>query len=279
MAVGTQTGETQPPSSADRASAAVWNGTSWRVLKPVNPGTAASFYSVQCKSTSYCVATGDFDGGAAWWPLAEYWNGSGWHRMYMPSPPKSGVLDSVSCEGTATPARACEAVGNTTSEPFAMGWNGKEWVTQQLAEDGLYMEAVSCWSTGCEAAEQASGDEVLSQTWNGTSWVPGAYSIQCGTNKNCQAAKGLGFIQGIWCNPNSARHCIGVGMYDDSPSRETAVLTWSGGSTWHTVYSPSASGDELTAISCLSTGSPCWAVGLDTNEHSPGSTQTIAMRN
>lgn len=61
-----------------------WNGSSWRLLKPVNPANneGSSLVSVACPRTASCVAVGSFlskSGDVR--TLAEAWNGTAWRLM------------------------------------------------------------------------------------------------------------------------------------------------------------------------------------------------------
>jgi len=129
-----------------------WNGSSWSILRTVNPiGVGGQLSAISCPSAGFCVAVGSGPGGA----LFERWNGSRWSLQHPAGLEARSELDGVSCPSR----RACVAVGAAGRGAAAELWDGRRWsrLGRPQGVGGL----------------KANGPEMsgpLLERWGGTSW-------------------------------------------------------------------------------------------------------------
>lgn len=102
-----------------------WNGATWTLLSPLQPGLSGSSHleGVDCVSTKRCVAVGTYSTSTKdAFALVEYWSGSAWSVETASNPPGALVSDlhAVSC----TSSLLCVTVGSYTASnstgPFAL---------------------------------------------------------------------------------------------------------------------------------------------------------------
>ncbi len=97
-----------------RAFVEHWDGTRWRVKTVLNPSSASSsaLSNVACRSTTDCVAVGQYTVSGAARPLIERWDGTSWSFDANPSPSgaRATVLGGLVCPS----ANGCVAVGSST---------------------------------------------------------------------------------------------------------------------------------------------------------------------
>lgn len=239
-------------------------GSSWTLQPtPSRSKHLSELLSVSCPSATACTAVGNTVGPDV--PLAERWNGSTWSIQATPNPSGSGdtQLSGVSCPTSSD----CVAVGwaglagSTTA--IAEGWNGVKWTLQTvpLASGTSFsqLNGVSCASTSaCTAVgtiTSSSGDRVMIERWNGSSWT-------------IQAAPGLpASADFLGSSCPSVTLCTAVGNYDGSSGDlQPLVARWSG-TGWAMQNLPipgGAVGGQLTSVSC-SSNTMCMTVGLYTN--------------
>jgi hypothetical protein len=184
--------------------AEVWNGSTWRVSRPVVPTSSpfANTDAVSCPSTTYCVVAGsyiDSNGIQAW---ADSFDGAHWKVLSVPQPQGSAsgqVLDEVtgvSCSSTTScalvgtylgisPSTATDSSNSGFAETLANGtWTA---ATVRPSGNNSQLNEVDCLSsTFCVAtggigsyntAVDGEGDVAL---WNGSTWTPTA--INPGSN-------------------------------------------------------------------------------------------------
>ena len=96
----------------------LWNGKTWHIVpSPSLPNELNSLISVDCVSSTWCIAVGHTETGG----LIERWDGHAWTIFDHPSAKQESVeLRSVAC----TSRTACTAVGSV-----AESWNGHVWST------------------------------------------------------------------------------------------------------------------------------------------------------
>jgi hypothetical protein len=130
------------PSDTDQAVAELWDGTRWRMVRPIDPSRRTALSGVSC-TARFCLAVGATD---AQYSLAERWNGTGWQVQRTPDVNRIGytVLNAVSCA-----AHACLAVGSYNgARLIAERWNGRHWgLTWYGRIAGP--PSVSCTTAGC----------------------------------------------------------------------------------------------------------------------------------
>ncbi len=231
-----------------------WNGASWSVERTFTQGDPnAGFSAVSCRTTTDCVAVGDYVGqGDVLSALAEHWNGHSW-SVLSPAEPGAqvNVLTSVSCPAIGN----CVAVGyydvSGSPQTLAEQWDGSSWRLLSTSQAGT-LQAVSCTATdNCVAVGSDSAGSTrstLSETWNGSSWQVQATPSPGAT---------FGELAGISCP--SATNCTAVGAYNTSAGSTYSPLTerWNG-SSW-TVQANPGGARQMAAVSC--TRARCVAVG------------------
>lgn len=235
----------------------------WSLLSTPNPKEATTAYlkSVECLSSSECIAVGDSNAET----LAASWDGSEWTLMSTPNVGASiNELVSVSC----TTFEACTAVGvywaSGAPHPLVERWDGSEWEVQEAPDPSGAQRAqfrgVSCSSaTACTAVgwyrDEEGSDLTLAERWNGSEWT-----IQSTPN-----AEGFGsFFNEVSCASNSA--CMAVGHNGGA----SLAASWDG-SEWELLTTPKG-GSGLADVVCRA-ASECTAVGSTT-----GAVSTLAER-
>jgi hypothetical protein len=209
--------------------------SSWKLRPSPNvtlPG--GQIDSVSCSSAHACTAVGtNLNTSGLNVTLAERWNGVSWQRQATPNPPgdttasDSPVLLGVSC----AVAHFCEAVGtstkNNTETILADVWRGRAWTSQAVptppGTTSAGLNAVSCSSaTSCEAVGfyvDNSGEWILADRWNGTSWHLQSVPRQSGSTLNR--------LVGISCA--AATSCEAVGSsHDGSGNAAGLAASWNG---------------------------------------------------
>jgi hypothetical protein len=260
-----------------------WNGSAWRLQRPINLGGPRDsfFEAVSCTSTSACTAVGGYiDIFGKEVPLAESWNGRAWSVESTPDFNDAIVsaLYGVSC----TAANTCTAVGVGSSStdvivPLTLGYDGTSWTQQDVptprGAQSSQLNAVSCTSaTACTAVGifyNRAGTEVpLAETWNGTSW----------STQSMPAPRGS---QGTYLNDLSCISglaCEAVGAYTTAGGIGASLAERWNGTRWAVQTTPMPTGAQsafLGAISC-SAEQACTAVGEYTD--STGASLALAER-
>jgi hypothetical protein len=290
-------------SGATSAAAWRWNGSAFTAQTVYNPASADNgLNGIKCASATSCEAVGEHGTSTTVYPLAEVWNGTAWADQSTSGAP-AGSLYSVACESPGT----CEAVGkapNSTSgsNALAMTLSGSKWISQSTptlpngygsppGSYGWYLDSVSCYSAGCVAVGQqsycacspeSSGDLLLSEVWNGSTWSllgqEGQGDPQPGPLSQPPSAEGWTAVHCL-----SASSCTAVGYWtldNEAQPYYTLVSSWNG-SQWRQVTAPSPGSNTygpaaLNSLACTSGGSVCTAVGEQTN--SSGNLTALAER-
>jgi hypothetical protein len=274
-------GYNMTPGHVYLAYAEFWDGTSWKIVPPVEPAAAvvSNLGGVSCTSATACTAVGSYETSSGTTnPLAERWNGTSW-TLQSPQVPAGSTfaeLTGVSC----TSATACTAVGYSknsitkTSQDLAEFWDGvtfgrlrPHWTIQPtqaaFGRIDYMLNAVSCGSaTDCLAVGQyvshfSPSDRYATwaEHWNGTSWSGVLPDVASSYYNN---------LLGVSCT--SPTGCTAVGYYYDPGSSIPLPLAerWNGaGWTLQFPTSPLSSagyGTVLIGVSCTS-ATACTAVG------------------
>lgn len=154
-----------------RPLAAMWNGTSWRLLPMPLPRRAPGriLSAVSCTAADRCTATGATF-STAHPTLAERWNGTGWRRQPTPLPRDADQttreieLTGVSCRSP----RSCTAIGayapGGRSAYFLEAWDGARWRMARAPHPTGFvagaLNGVSCVVGRCSAVGAWSGGPV-----------------------------------------------------------------------------------------------------------------------
>jgi hypothetical protein len=270
--------------STTRMLAETWNGLNWSIRSVPNPSaTTGVLNAVSCSSPTACTAVGSFTGAAGITTLAERWNGTSWTVQSTPNPSGStdAVLQGVSCPSTTS----CMAVGrffnSVTSQwtRLAEQWNGTSWAikTTQSASGETFstLNSVSCASsTACitvggvsTTAGAFQADRLLTEQWNGTSWVIRTAPNPAGTT--------FATFAGVSCSAATA--CTGVGGFSTTPGdefpRAPLAERWNGTSWALQTPANDPSLPGFTGDSCPGARS-CTAVGFSSAQGWNGTTWT-----
>jgi hypothetical protein len=263
------------------AQAWSWNGRSWSDQPTYYPTSAFSVLSgIECVATTSCEAVGvTVSRTDADLPLAEHWNGTLWADQPSVGVPDGG-LSGVSC-GSST---NCEAVGytdipNRAEATLAMRLNGSTWVVEDSPTlpgkgDGYELTAVSCYSNGCTAVGYSQSGLLISEAWRGGKWLPGS-PVGAGSPPGSKDAE----WNAIQCR--SASSCTAAGAWDDGTRPFLTLVDVWNGKLWtkRETPSPSAYGDELVGLSCISRGWLCTAVGDAQASSSERQSDSLVIRN
>lgn len=117
-------GKSDPNGPASDTFVMKWDGTTWSVVASPNgaAGTINVLNSVDCSSSTSCVAVGSYDSSRVRRTLVMTWDGTAWTIIPSPnaSTNKSDTLESVTCVSD----QDCMAVGyytpNTESQTLAI---------------------------------------------------------------------------------------------------------------------------------------------------------------
>jgi len=262
-----------------------WDGSRWSLVGSPNAGAPSSLPNgfldaVSCVSTSFCMATGDFEINRPAFSLPtlmEQWDGTTWNLVSSPTASAQGDLPlDVSCVS----ANFCMAVGLSyriwpqVLPPLIEKWDGSVWSLVDSPSFGIvcsFLSGVSCLNTSfCMAVGQyhdstSDSDRPLTEEWNGSSWS------QVDSPRSTDLYFALGSVS---CTSRS--FCIATGAsYDASGTSRTLIERWDGRS-WSLVNSPKLASGALGSVSCTGR-SFCMAVGVNGTfyqtlaEHSDGS--------
>jgi hypothetical protein len=272
------------------AGAAIPSG--WNIVtapSTVNPALGNDFVlgsacanAFECWAVGFSVSggTGSSSTTAA---LIEQWNGSAWSLAPSPIAPSPGgyALFGVTCVTSSD----CWAVGGARSvtagtSPFGTlteNWNGTSWSIvpspTPAGTAGAFLRSVDCvdasdcWAVGNTATPTGTGQGVLTEQWNGSTWSVGAsapatatYSqlngVSCASASDCWAVGTAGATVETSTVPN----------LPGGPGDQGLIEQWNG-ATWSVVpsYRPAtADGSYLSGVTCLSS-LDCWATGAITN--------------
>ncbi len=231
--------------------------------------TTASFTSVSCPSTTFCMAVGGIGFGSIRM-LGERWDGARWTRVdpLKPAGGKGARLGGVSCP---TPT-LCFAAGSYNrgdlSRTMIMRWDGSDWThvpSPNLSPAiATTLGPISC-STATSCFAIGSTDDptdgrsavVVVERWDGNRWSIVKLPKPSGA--------GMPFLSGISCaSPTS---CFAAGTYPTATRTATKPLIYRwNGIGWSIVPSPPFAGNAtpaLRAISCP-TATSCYIAGAVT---------------
>lgn len=218
--------------------------------------------SVDCVSSTMCVAVGLHATNTDNQTYAMKWDGTSWLSMTTPNVPSTGnnALISVDCVS----ATWCMASGYAyDSTPryatLTMVWDGTTWTIvpspNPTPTSYSFLNSVVCFSTtSCLIVGGSQTSAPLVMTWNGTTWTLG--SAQAPPSANGALFREISCVSASWC--------VAVGEWNDGSVGRPLVETWNG-SAWtyvsSSVFAP-AMMPSYYGVSCAST-SFCIAVGYN----------------
>jgi len=247
-----------------------WNGSSWSILRTVNPiGAGGRLSALSCPSARFCMAVGSGPGGA----LFERWNGSRWSLQHPAGLGARSQLDGVSCPSR----RACLAVGATGRGAVAELWNGRRWSRFGRPQGVSVLKAISCTSPQACSAISDTDTVYAVQRWNEQRWTTENVAPPA-----CDPADALcsNVLLSIACVSPSA--CYLAGEFDVAAEGSSGMETgtpiaefWDG-SRWRSERVPDVGvapninedavyGTSLNGISCTAR-SACVTVGTASTE-------------
>ena len=177
--------------------------------------TSAELHGVDCPTTTFCVAVGNYTVSGSTWTMSATWNGASWTLRTVPTPAGSTrtTLLDVSCSS----ASSCTGVGAYrngvgTQLSFVQRWNGSSWSYQvspnPAGSANTVFQGVSCISgTPCVAVGDwldGKNWEPMAQEWNGSAWALDTTPGPSGSPET--------LLEGVACRVG----CLSVGWYVDS---------------------------------------------------------------
>jgi hypothetical protein len=262
-----------------------WDGVSWSLMTPADPGTAHTYWAVTCVSATDCWAVGDYRNGvfAPLNTLIGHWDGTSWNLVPSPTPSthQSSLYDVACISSDNCWAVGTNAAANQFYEPLLEKWDGSSWqvvnVPNLISNTDYFLSGVACTSESlCWAIGESSTcagaclNESLILRWDGTNWtVSPSPNTTIGTTS---------YLTDIICT--TASDCWAVGGAQDATTGKyrTLIERWDG-SLWTDVPSPNTSDTEdnkLSSVTCT-TASECWAVGKHRDAAS-GNYRTLTER-
>ncbi len=211
-------------SSTDTAEALAerWNGISWAIQNPPDPGAEGTkLNAVSCPTGSACTAVGsvtNLQGNREFEEtLVEHWDGVSWTVQDSPtSGAANTLLGGISCPSPT----ACTAVGNDQSgTALAEHWNGITWTIQETPNpsgtSSSALSEVSCTSQGaCTAVGSVNNEQTLVEQGNGANWTIQATPNPSGAFRSVLSA--------VACPSETVCAAVGEQDYDTDQSAALA---------------------------------------------------------
>jgi hypothetical protein len=185
--------------------------------------TSAELHGVDCPTTTFCVAVGNYTISGSTWTMSATWNGTSWTLQTVPKPEgatRTALLD-VSCSS----ASSCTGVGGYrnsggTQLSFVQRWNGTSWSYQASSNPegstNTVFQGVSCTSG---ALCVAVGDwldgknwEPMAQEWNGSAWALDTTPGPAGSPET--------ILEGVACRTSN---CLSSGWYANSEGKRKTL--------------------------------------------------------
>ncbi|MHB8600247.1 MAG: hypothetical protein ACYDER_25980 [Ktedonobacteraceae bacterium] len=145
-----------------------WNGTSWKVVQSVSPGSNGNTLSaITAISANDVWAVGNTDNGSPGTDnaLIEHWNGTSWSTVQSQNPGKESndlsAIVSRSPHDVWAVGSFNSVYSNQQAQPLIEHWNGASWSTvtspnigtnnTSLAGVGLVPHSANIWAVGTGA--------------------------------------------------------------------------------------------------------------------------------
>jgi hypothetical protein len=237
---------------------------------PLTAPVQGALNSVNCSSSTACVAVGSYSPSGSQLPLAEAWNGSAWAVQQAPTPAggSDSALFGVSCASSV----ACLAVGDYynghANTALAESWDGADWTIQTVPLPTGALAAVllgvSCSSAGeCMAvgyyANSSNTNVALAESWNGSSFTAETVPTPVGATTSV--------LEAVGCSPSPSLDCEAVG-WSFLGGAEVAMTLPEGwnGTEWSVQSAPpppdASGGSYPSGMSCNAPHS-CISVGSE----------------
>jgi hypothetical protein len=244
-----------------RILAESWNGTHWAIVPTPDPAgwRVAQLASVDCLSTTLCLATGAHDSkagpsGPRVGGILESWSGTKWVLLSPPNPASWDFLGDLSCSDTTHCTVVAVLTGSISEE--MLSWNDGDWspeaVVSHTGSSIVQLTAISCTTPRCMAVGTWGYEDTvnepggsLAEWWNDKSWS--VLPTPSGSNRSLSAVSCV-----------SPADCVAVGS---SQSDEISLAERWDGQRWSVMTTPSrGNASALDAVSCAS-ATGCMAVG------------------
>jgi hypothetical protein len=277
-----------PNANGFGSSTVALEGTKWKTISLPVPKQAQDYTilnGVSCKTATYCLVVGAYQGPLGDKPYILTWNGSSLRAAPAPPLPHGDSFDSLSAVSCVA-VKSCVLFGTAydTNENIVnviWTWNGSKWATKVAALPGgaqdTQVTAARCFSlTSCEVSGSydtytingTSTTEtfyLLFATWNGKTFALQQAAIPAGLN--------LGTISDISCGSPNSCAATGTGLTITGGGRNSNIAgIWSfveawNGQTWTATKWTGPKGSDLSllgGVSCAAATS-CMVVGAAIN--------------
>jgi hypothetical protein len=243
------------------ALAEAWNGSAWRLTRPVRPAGAGTseLLDVSCTGSSLCLAAGFYrTRSGRLHPLTESWNGVRWRALATPDRhgARAGVLAGLSCAGPTCKAVGFAQLSASLTVGLAEAWNGTSWRVLAFPSPAMAsfvgVQDVSCrGSTACMAVGMtfAPATTSLAEVWHSGKWR----LVTAAARSPAEA-----MLNGVSCP--AATRCVAVGESGSGPV--LLAEAWNG-TRWRVLQTPDPAAGTvsfLNQVSCPRVGR-CMAVG------------------
>jgi len=221
-------------SAKSHAFVSVWNGGGWsdqEVAGSLNAGGEAIVRTVDCLSTTFCAAGGQYtDASNNRMGFVGLWNGATWSNYGLAAALNvghDGVVPALSCQSpTSCVAAGTYVDSHGLGQAFASLWDGQNWNDQPLAtslnvggqasvQQVACMGSAECFVVG-SYYDSAHHYQAIQSVWNGLSWTDQPQLTSLNTGGNAQ-------ISGISCP--TMGFCAEVQYYLDSSSHGHALTS------------------------------------------------------
>ncbi len=254
----------------DRALAEQLATNAWAVTAAQDVGAGLNqLDAVACTSSSSCVSVGTFRTAAGIYQnLIETLAATGWAPLAH-SPDANGnnnQLAGVSCSSSTS----CMAVGHYNSKGVAQSLTIElghgSWTVTTSPDKGTstnQLSGASCTPASSQCAAVGYFNDVISgysdvvpqtlaEAWSGTSWA---------TTATADALTPDAGLNDVSCA--SSTSCVAVGSYESGAGARQVLIEELASGAWTAAsgQSPSATSNDLDAVSCASSAS-CVAVGF-----------------
>ncbi len=246
--------------SAQRALAEHWNGTTWSVVNTPNSGSGTNILLGAASVSKKDAWAVGFGGSPAARTLAEHWNGTAWKIVKSPNIGKHpNYLQAVTALSSSNVWAVGQEFNGSVYRTLIEHWNGTSWVVVKSPNatiDSNVLFGVSAasasniWAVGY--AHVVTFGESLAEHWNGSKWKAVMTPIPANTSPYLKAVATLS---------KSNAWAVGYSYDNVSHTNSTLIEHWNG-TVWSVVTSPSPDPtyNFLYAITAVSP-TDIWAVG------------------
>lgn len=243
-----------------------WNGTTWKIVPSLNPGTLVDMLTgVTATSSSDVWAAGYYQnsiqsGDSNPHPLIEHWNGTSWNVVLSPEPIPSGtILTDIS----AASAKNAWAVGSYSTHSLTEHWDGSTWSivasptigSSYNVLNGVTTSVGGAHAVGYSENANSNGSQSLFDHWNGSRW-------KASSDPNPLGASSV-TLNGVTALAPNNIWAAGYAFNTSTNNEQTLTEHWNG-SGWAVVSSPNLgiSSNRLNGITRIPGTTQVWTAGF-----------------